>query len=60
MHYPEQFRAELRKRGLDIPLDLKTQSDIMSLVLLHPGEVGESFRTFINNEEFEHPSQSML
>ena len=41
-------------------LDPKTQSDIMSLVLLYPGEVGESFRAFINNEEFEHPSQSML
>jgi len=41
-------------------LDPKTQGDIMSLVLLYPGEVNESFRASINNEEFEHPSQSML
>jgi hypothetical protein len=41
-------------------LDPKTQADIMSLVLLYPGEVDESSRAFINNEEFEHPSQSML
>ena len=41
-------------------LDPQAQADIMSLVLLYPGEVGESFRAFINNEEFEHPSQSML
>ena len=41
-------------------LDLETQRDIMSLVLLYPGETDESFRASISNDEFEHPSQSML
>ena len=37
-----------------------TQADIMNMVLLYPNEVSESFRAYISNEEFEHPSQSML
>ena len=41
-------------------LDDNTQADIMNLVLLYPGETRESFRAYMNNEEFEHPSQSML
>ena len=41
-------------------LDGSTQTDIMNLVLLYPGEVDSSFQARMNNEEFEHPSQSML
>lgn len=41
-------------------LDDTTQADIMNLVLLYPEEVEGSFRAFISNQEFEHPSQSML
>jgi stress-induced morphogen len=41
-------------------LSEETQADIMNLVLLYPGETGDSFQAFINNEEFEHPSRSML
>jgi stress-induced morphogen len=41
-------------------LDESTQADIMNLVLLYPEEVHDSFRAHVNNEEFEHPSQSML
>ncbi|MCC6126536.1 MAG: hypothetical protein IT426_16370 [Pirellulales bacterium] len=37
-----------------------TQSDIMNLVLLYPGEEGESFRANMMNAEFEHPLESML
>ncbi len=41
-------------------LDEGSQADIMNLVLLCPDEERASFRAFISNEEFEHPSQSML
>jgi stress-induced morphogen len=41
-------------------LDENAQADIMNLVLLYPDEPNESFRARLNNEEFEHPSQSML
>lgn len=41
-------------------LDEGTQADIMNIVLLYPDEVNDSFRAHINNEEFEHPSESML
>ncbi|HEX4129079.1 MAG TPA: hypothetical protein VHZ24_03485 [Pirellulales bacterium] len=41
-------------------LDERTQADIMNLVLLYPGEEAESFRAHLFNEEFEHPSRSML
>lgn len=41
-------------------LDESTQADIMNLVLLCTGEVDESFRAAISNQEFEHPTESML
>jgi hypothetical protein len=41
-------------------LDSRIQADIMNLVLLYPGEIDDSHRAAINNEEFEHPSRSML
>ena len=41
-------------------LDQATQGDIMNLVLLFPGEVDASIRARLMNDEFEHPSRSML
>jgi stress-induced morphogen len=41
-------------------LDENTQADIMNLVLLYPDEIRDSFRAYISNEEFDHPSKSML
>lgn len=41
-------------------LDENTQADIMNLVLLYPDEIKDSFRAYMNNEEFDHPSKSML
>lgn len=41
-------------------LDESIQADIMNLVLLYPGEDRDSFRAYVNNEEFEHPSRSMI
>jgi stress-induced morphogen len=41
-------------------LDEATQADIMNLVLLYPNEAQESSSALISNEEFEHPSPSIL
>jgi hypothetical protein len=41
-------------------LEPSTQAEIMNLVLLYPGEEYDSFRANIFNQEFEHPSQSLL
>jgi len=52
-------RDDLVEPVLD-SLDESLQADIMNLVLLYPGEVSESFRARIANEEFEHPGRSLL
>lgn len=41
-------------------LDASIQADIMNLLLLYPGEELDSVRAQLFNEEFEHPSRSML
>lgn len=52
-------RADLVEPVLS-QLDESTQADIMNLVLLFPDEEKDSFQASINNDEFEHPSQSLL
>ena len=47
----EKFLAEL-------PAEI--QADIINLVLLYPGEPEKSFRAFLFDQEFEHPTPSML
>lgn len=54
-----EARADLVEPVLS-KLDEATQADIMNLVLLYPGEAKDSFQASINNDEFEHPSQSLL
>jgi stress-induced morphogen len=41
-------------------LEQDTQADIMNLVLLYPSEENDSVRAALFNQEFEHPSPSML
>lgn len=41
-------------------LDRNTQADIINLVLLYPDETKDSFRAYLNNYDFDHPSKSML
>lgn len=54
-----EARADLVEPVLS-KLNDETQADIMNLVLLYPDEEKKSFQASINNDEFEHPSQSML
>ena len=61
-----KFRGLSREQRDDLvepilsELDERTQADLMNVILLYPGEVSDSFRAHINNEEFEHPSRSNL
>jgi len=61
-----EFKDLSRERRDDLvepilsTLDEGTQADIMNIVLTYPDEARDSFRAYINNEEFEHPSKSML
>ncbi|MGC1274709.1 MAG: hypothetical protein WBC44_13465 [Planctomycetaceae bacterium] len=56
---PREDRDDLVEPLL-LKLDEDTRADIMTLVLLYPGEKSDSFRAFITDEEFEHPSRSLL
>jgi stress-induced morphogen len=61
-----RFRGLSREKRDDLvepilaQLDEGTQADIMNLVLLYPNEVHESSSALIGNEEFEHPSPSII
>jgi hypothetical protein len=52
-------RDDLVEPKLEL-LPEETQSEIMNLVLLYPGEERETFRANMMNSEFEHPLESML
>ena len=59
----KELNREQRDDLVEPKLELlpeETQSEIMNLVLLYPGEERESFRANMMNAEFEHPLESML